>query len=143
MKLSMFHLMPYQDLPADFEKQHRSAWVDLPNENFSPELGQQYYGDYLDELEHADTLGFDGLCVNEHHSNAYGLMPSPNLMAASLARNTKNAALIVLGNSLSLYQPPVRVALKLALNGKNGINPITLFIQIKKNNVSKNGIYLL
>ena len=64
MKLSMFHLMPYQDLSADFEKQHRRAWVDLPNENFSPELGQQYYGDYLDELEHADTLGFDGLCVN-------------------------------------------------------------------------------
>lgn len=115
MKLSMFHLMPYQDLPADFETQHRSAWVDLPNENFSPELGQQYYGDYLDELERADTLGFDGVCVNEHHSNAYGLMPSPNIMAATLARNTKNSALIVLGNSLSLYQPPLRVAEEMAM----------------------------
>ena len=30
--------------------------------------------------------------------------------------------------------------LKLLLNGKNGINPITLLIQIKKNKVNKNGI---
>ena len=98
MKLSMFHLMPYQDLPEDFETNNRSAWVDYPNENFNPELGQRYYSDYLDELEYADTMGFDGVCVNEHHSNAYGLMPSPNIMAATLARNTKNAALIVLEN---------------------------------------------
>ena len=115
MKLSFFHLMPYQDLPADFEANHRSAWVDLPNENFDPELGQQYYGDFIDELEYADTLGFDGICVNEHHSNAYGLMPSPNLIASTLARSTSNAALIVLGNSLALYQPPLRVAEEMAM----------------------------
>ena len=34
------------------------------------------------------SVGFDGICVNEHHQNAYGLMPSPNLMAAALARRT-------------------------------------------------------
>jgi hypothetical protein len=32
--------------------------------------------------------------------------------------------------------------LKLALKGKKGISPITLLIQIKKNKVNKNGIYL-
>ena len=37
MKLSFFRLTPYQDLPADFESRHRSAWVDLPNEYFDPE----------------------------------------------------------------------------------------------------------
>ena len=31
--------------------------------------------------------------------------------------------------------------LRFALNGKNGIRPITLFIHIKKNKVNKNGIY--
>ena len=115
MKLSFFHLMPYQDLPADFEANHRSAWVDLPNENFDPELGQQYYGDFIDQLEYADALGFDGVCVNEHHSNAYGLMPSPNIIAATLARSTSRAALIVLGNSLALYQPSLRVAEEMAM----------------------------
>ena len=97
------------------KNRHRSAWVDLPNENFDPSIAQQYYGDYLGQMEHADACGFDGICVNEHHSNAYGLMPSPNLMASILARSTSNAALVVLGNSLALYQPPLRVAEEMAM----------------------------
>ena len=115
MKVSFFHLMPYQDLPSDFEDRFHSAWVDLPNENFDPEVTQQYYDDYIDELRYADASGFDGICVNEHHNNAYGLMPSPNLIASVLANTTSQAALIVLGNSLALYQPPVRVAEEMAM----------------------------
>ena len=60
-------------------------------------------------------MGFDGLCENEHHNNAYGLMPSPNLMASALARRTSKAAIIVLGNSLGQYNPPVRVAEEFAM----------------------------
>ncbi len=115
MKTSFFHLMPYQHLPADFEHQYRSAWVDPPNSLFDPELCQQHYDDYLEELQFADEMGFDGVCVNEHHNNAYGLMPSPNLIASILARTTSRGALIVLGNSLALYQPPLRVAEEMAM----------------------------
>ena len=115
MKINFFHLMPYKALPEDFRDRHRSAWVDLPNSEFEPELGQQYYHEYLDELEFADNLGFDGICVNEHHSNAYGLMPSPNLMASILARSTRRSAIIVLGNSLGLYQPAHRVAEEMSM----------------------------
>ena len=65
MKVSYFHLMPYQDLPRDFESRYHSAWVDLPNEHFDSAKGGQYYKDYLAQLQHADQLGFDGICVNE------------------------------------------------------------------------------
>ena len=115
MKVCFFHLMPYQDLPDDFEENYRSAWVDAPNSLFDPEKCQDYYDDYLEELQFADTVGFDGVCVNEHHNNAYGLMPSPNLIASVLSRTTSNGALIVLGNSLALYQPPIRVAEEMAM----------------------------
>jgi alkanesulfonate monooxygenase SsuD/methylene tetrahydromethanopterin reductase-like flavin-dependent oxidoreductase (luciferase family) len=115
MKVSFFHLMPYQDLPDDFAEKHHSAWVDLPNENFDPAKGNQYYADYIDQLRYADEVGFDGVCVNEHHNNAYGIMPSPNLIASVLANTTNNGALIVLGNSLALYNPPVRVAEEMAM----------------------------
>ena len=37
-----------------------------------------------DELVYADELGFDGMVLNEHHQNIYGLMPSPNIIAAAL-----------------------------------------------------------
>jgi alkanesulfonate monooxygenase SsuD/methylene tetrahydromethanopterin reductase-like flavin-dependent oxidoreductase (luciferase family) len=42
-------------------------------------------------------------------------MPSPNLMAAALARRTSKAALMVLGDSIALYNPPIRVAEEFAM----------------------------
>jgi alkanesulfonate monooxygenase SsuD/methylene tetrahydromethanopterin reductase-like flavin-dependent oxidoreductase (luciferase family) len=116
MKFHWFHLMPYPALPEDFKQRYRSVWVDLPvREVFDPAVGHQAYNDYLDELEYADQLGFDGICVNEHHSNAYGLMPSPNLMAAALARRTSSAKIVVLGDSVALYGPPIRIAEEMAM----------------------------
>ena len=115
MKFHCFHLMSYPGLPDDFRDKHRSVWVDVPSRLFDPKVGNSAYNDYLDLLEEAERLGFDGICVNEHHSNAYGLMPSPNLMAAALARRTSRAALVVLGNSVALYNPPIRVAEEFAM----------------------------
>jgi alkanesulfonate monooxygenase SsuD/methylene tetrahydromethanopterin reductase-like flavin-dependent oxidoreductase (luciferase family) len=115
MKFTWFHLMPWPHLAEDFRSKHRSVWVDLPNSVFDPVRGHEIYNEYLDELEYAETLGFDGLGCNEHHSNGYGLMPSPNLIAASLARRTSKAAIVVLGNSIALYNPPIRVAEEFAM----------------------------
>ena len=115
MKFCMFHLMPYRDLPADFEDQYRSICVDVPSHLYDPLMGSRMYNDALDELVYADKMGMDGVCVNEHHSHMYGMMPSPNLMAAALARETSQAAVIVLGNSLPLYSPAIRVAEEFAM----------------------------
>ena len=115
MKISWFHLMPYRFLPKDFEDKYRSVWVDVPSHLFEAKKAHQLYNEYLDELEFADQVGFDGICVNEHHNNAYGIMPSPNITAATLTRRTKDAAIIVLGNSLALYNPPLRVAEEFAM----------------------------
>jgi alkanesulfonate monooxygenase SsuD/methylene tetrahydromethanopterin reductase-like flavin-dependent oxidoreductase (luciferase family) len=115
MRICFFHLMPYRFLPDDFQDRYRSVWVDVPSSLFDAGKAHELYNEYLDELEHAERCGFDGLCVNEHHQNAYGLMPSPNLMAAALTRRTSRAAIIVLGNSLALYNPPVRVAEEFAM----------------------------
>ena len=69
----------------------------------------------MDELEYAATCGYDAICVNEHHSNGYGLMPSPNLIASSLSRRTTDTTICVMGNSLALYNPPTRVAEEFAM----------------------------
>ena len=115
MKLCWFHLMPYTDLPEDFKDKHPSVWVDIDSRLFDAEKAHHMYNDFMDELEHAAECGFDGICVNEHHQNGYGLMPSPNLIAAGLARRSRDAALIVMGNSLALYNPPIRVAEEFAM----------------------------
>lgn len=115
MKFMWFHLMPWPYLPDDFREKNHSVWVDVPNTMYDPAKGHDLYHTYLDQLEYADECGFDGLGVNEHHQNAYGMMPSPNLMASTLTRRTSRAAIVVLGNSIALYNPPVRVAEEFAM----------------------------
>src|SRR5206468_9884667 len=115
MKICFFHLMPYRFLPDDFETRYRSVWVDVPHSLYDPEKTRGLYHEFLDELAFAEAQGFDGLCVNEHHNNAYGLMPSPNLKAAALTRRTSRAAGIVLRHSRAASNPPVRVASGFAL----------------------------
>jgi alkanesulfonate monooxygenase SsuD/methylene tetrahydromethanopterin reductase-like flavin-dependent oxidoreductase (luciferase family) len=121
VKVISFTLMAYPYLPDDFEKQYHSVYIDIPSELYDPALGHKAYNDYLDELELAASLGFDGVGMNEHHMNAYGLMPSPNIMAASLARRTKDCALVVLGDSIVLHNPSTRIAEEFAmLDGMSG-----------------------
>ncbi len=112
MRFFSFHLMPYPGLPDDYDG---PAWVTCPNELFDPSIGQDIYNRYIDELVYAEELGFDGVCVNEHHQNAYGIMPSPNLIASALARETSRVKIAVVGNALPLYDPPTRVAEEFAM----------------------------
>jgi alkanesulfonate monooxygenase SsuD/methylene tetrahydromethanopterin reductase-like flavin-dependent oxidoreductase (luciferase family) len=115
MKFTWFNLMPWPYLPDDFREKHRSVWVDIDQRLFDPVKSHEVYNTYMDLLEWAGEQGFDGIGVNEHHQNGYGLMPSPNIIAAGLARRTKDAAIVVLGNSIALYNPPVRVAEEFAM----------------------------
>src|SRR4051794_39157833 len=107
--------MPWPHLPDDFREKHRSVWVDLDSKLFDAAKANRMYHEYIDQLEFADLVGFDGIGVNEHHQNGYGLMPSPNIIAAGLARRTTRAAIAVIGNSIALYNPPIRVAEEFAM----------------------------
>jgi alkanesulfonate monooxygenase SsuD/methylene tetrahydromethanopterin reductase-like flavin-dependent oxidoreductase (luciferase family) len=107
--------MPYRELPDDFREAHPSVWVDIDSRLFDPARAHVFYNEFMDELEYAAEVGFDAVCVNEHHANGYGLMPSPNVIAGSLVRRTSDAMICVLGNSIALYNPPLRVAEELAM----------------------------
>ncbi len=115
MKFMWFHLMPYTELPEDFRDKNPSVWVDIHSSLFDPKRAHLMYNEFMDEMEFAAECGFDAICCNEHHSNGYGLMPSPNLIASSLARRTSNTAICVMGNSIALYNPPTRVAEEFAM----------------------------
>jgi alkanesulfonate monooxygenase SsuD/methylene tetrahydromethanopterin reductase-like flavin-dependent oxidoreductase (luciferase family) len=115
MKFTWFNLMPWPYLPDDFREKNRSVWVDIDQNLFDPEKSHEVYNTYMDLLEYAGQVGFDGIGINEHHQNGYGIMPSPNIIAAGLARRTKDPAIVVLGNSIALYNPPIRVAEEFAM----------------------------
>jgi alkanesulfonate monooxygenase SsuD/methylene tetrahydromethanopterin reductase-like flavin-dependent oxidoreductase (luciferase family) len=110
MKFHWFAEVTYPFLPDDFAERHPSAWVTVSPSVADPLKIGETYRMFLNLMEFADTVGFDGLAVNEHHQTAGAMTPSPNLLAASLAKNTNNAAILVIGDSVALYNPPTRVA---------------------------------
>lgn len=114
MRFHWFAEVTYPHLPEDFAEKYPSAWVTPPPRLLDGRKAGAVYRMFLDLMEYADAVGFDGLAVNEHHQSAGAMTPSPNLLAAALAKNTKNAAILVIGDSLALYNPPVRVAEELA-----------------------------
>ena len=72
------------------------------------------YEEHLEAWEELDELGYDGVGFNEHHTSPYGLMNSPNLMAAAAAQRTKRLKLLIYGNLLPLHDP-LRLAEELAM----------------------------
>ena len=114
----MFHLMPYRELPADYEQRYNSAyiepiWFDVAD---GDKVGQ-FYNATLDEMLFAAKAGMHGLCTNQHHQNVYGFMANPSIMGAVLARatNGQNVAIIQLGSTLPSTTPPTRIAEEYAM----------------------------
>lgn len=113
MKVSAFVLNPHRELPSDFADRYESVWVNPPwHELADPERVGQYYNWTLDELLYAARAGFDGICTNEHHQNAYGFMPNPNIMGGILARETADldVAIVQMGSTIPAVTPAVRIA---------------------------------
>jgi alkanesulfonate monooxygenase SsuD/methylene tetrahydromethanopterin reductase-like flavin-dependent oxidoreductase (luciferase family) len=114
----MFHLMPYRDLPPDFGKRYKSAyldpvWFDIAD----PDKVGQYYNSTIDEMVYAAKSGMHGVCTNQHHQNVYGFMANPSLMGSVLARltNGQNVAIVQLGSTLPSTSPPTRIAEEYAM----------------------------
>jgi alkanesulfonate monooxygenase SsuD/methylene tetrahydromethanopterin reductase-like flavin-dependent oxidoreductase (luciferase family) len=105
----------YTQLPPDYGQRVRSAWVTPPASFASPEQVHEDYGMYIRLMQLADRCGWDSVLLNEHHQTSTAMTPSPNLIAAALAVTTENAAIALCGNSLALYNPPVRVAEEMAM----------------------------
>ena len=122
VELFAWHFMSYPYLPDDFDEAQDTGWITVPNSLYDKEKSRGLLNEYVDQLAYADTLGFDGMVLNEHHQNIYGLMPSPNLLAAALTQKTSKGKIVVLGNLLPLQGNPLRIAEEYAMldNMSNG-----------------------
>jgi len=118
MKFSLMHTMGHRELADDFDQKHHSIWVDPPwHECATSEHYASVYRDSIEEMVFAANKGFDGLALNEHHQNAFGGLPNPNLLAAILAYRTRDldVALVQLGSTLPTTAPPNRIAEEYAM----------------------------
>jgi alkanesulfonate monooxygenase SsuD/methylene tetrahydromethanopterin reductase-like flavin-dependent oxidoreductase (luciferase family) len=113
MKVFIFDLLAYGE-QLDHLKVGSELPYPLSSRHFKSDVAARTYAEHLAAWEEADRLGFDGIGFNEHHCSPYGLMNSPNLMAASAAQRTKRVKLLIYGNLLPLHEP-LRLAEELAM----------------------------
>ena len=97
--------------PAD---SYPSIRVSLPNRIYDPEKGAALYDRYIDEWLIAEDEGVE-IMLNEHHQTATCVDPAAPLMLAALARLSKKARLLILGNPIANRRQPVRVAEEMAM----------------------------
>jgi alkanesulfonate monooxygenase SsuD/methylene tetrahydromethanopterin reductase-like flavin-dependent oxidoreductase (luciferase family) len=97
--------------PADT---YPSIRVSLPNRIYDPEKGAALYDRYIDEWLEAEAEGVE-IMLNEHHQTATCVDPAAPLMLAALARLSKTARLLILGNPIANRRQPVRVAEEMAM----------------------------
>jgi len=65
----------------------------------------QAFAELMEQIELTDQLGFDEAWFAEHHHSDYGLLSSPNLVIAALARRTQKLRFGNLVNVLPLHDP--------------------------------------
>jgi alkanesulfonate monooxygenase SsuD/methylene tetrahydromethanopterin reductase-like flavin-dependent oxidoreductase (luciferase family) len=113
MKVFVFDLLPYGEHLDHLKYGKELPWP-LPRRHFKPEVAVRTYAEHLSAWEAMDRLGYDGVGFNEHHTSPYGLMNSPNLLAAAAAQRTQRLKLLMYGNLLPLHDP-LRLAEELAM----------------------------
>jgi alkanesulfonate monooxygenase SsuD/methylene tetrahydromethanopterin reductase-like flavin-dependent oxidoreductase (luciferase family) len=113
MRVFVFDLLPYGQ-HLEHLKEGRELPYPLPRRHFDPAVAVRTYEEHLAAWEAMDRIGYDGVGFNEHHTSPYGLMNSPNLMAAAAAQRTRRLKLLIYGNLLPLHDP-LRLAEELAM----------------------------
>ena len=117
MFIAHFTERPYQDPESGYFGATGKSIKDLTlsNEIYDPELGADLYNRYLDERLYAEEMGFDGLMLNEHHSTPFCMGGAMNIEAAILARMTKRAKIVLLGNIIPIWDDPLWLVEQLAI----------------------------
>ncbi|MQA97416.1 MAG: LLM class flavin-dependent oxidoreductase [Streptosporangiales bacterium] len=113
MEVVVFDLVSYDRHVDDLVVDGELPWP-LPKRHFDPGVAVRTYAEHLAAWEELDRLGFDGVGFNEHHTSPYGLMNSPNLLAAAATQRTERLKLHIYANLLPLHDP-LRLAEELAM----------------------------
>ena len=117
MFIAHFTERPYQDPQSGYFGSTGRPIMDLgiSNDSYDSVLGAELYNRYLDEKLYAEEAGFDGLMLNEHHSTPFCMGGAMNVEAAILARITKRAKILLLGNVLPIWDDPLWLVEQLSM----------------------------
>ena len=114
MLIGHFTEQPWQDDSSGLMGT-QSTDLGISNSFYNPAVGASLYNRYLDEKLYAEEMGYDAFMLNEHHSTPFCMQGVTTIGAAILARQTKKAKIIILGNVLPIWDDPLWLAEQLSM----------------------------
>src|SRR3989442_14700345 len=105
-----FTEQPYTGYDPAVQEEYPALRLTLPNSLYDAKLASELYNRYHDEYQVADEAGFDGIMINEHHTAPFCMQASINITGTVLAKITRRAKIIMLGNPLPIVDNPLRLA---------------------------------
>ena len=115
MQVYYFTELPYHEYNDEDGAKYPSLRLTFPNTYFDSKTAHGLFHRYLDEYQYCEEMGFDGLMINEHHNTPSCMNATMNLTGAILARNTKKAKILLLGNVLPIWDNPIRLAEEISM----------------------------
>src|ERR1700674_574822 len=113
MKVGYFTERPARWVPEEAILRN-GGHFGVSNSYFDRERAAEDYNYFIDENLYAEELGFDIVALNEHHGNPFCMGSVMNVEAGILARLTKKAHILLIGNPLPVLKHPLRMAEELA-----------------------------
>jgi alkanesulfonate monooxygenase SsuD/methylene tetrahydromethanopterin reductase-like flavin-dependent oxidoreductase (luciferase family) len=113
MQVGYFTERPVRWIPEEVILRNGGHFA-VSNSYFDRERAAEDYNYYIDENLYAEELGFDIVALNEHHGNPFCMGSVMNVEAGILARLTKKAKILLIGNPLPVIKHPLRMAEELA-----------------------------
>ena len=115
MHLMYFTEQPMSTYPQQEGLDFGATALMFSNRHFDPVSGSRLYNEYIEEYKLAESVGIDGIMLNEHHNAPFCMQAKANIFAAILAAITEKMKIVLLGNPLPLAENPVRLAEELAM----------------------------
>ncbi len=115
MLIGQFTEQPWQDEKTGLMGTSSTSGLGISNRHYDPQIGSDLYNRYYDEKIYAEEVGFDALMMNEHHNNPFCMQSVTNVGLTVLARQTRRAKLIPLGNVLPIWDDPLWLAETLSM----------------------------
>ena len=106
--------IPYPHVAQEVLDRAPSVRASLPNRYCDPKVAADLFEECIDEFLLCDERGMNVVAI-EHHGGINSLLAANPMLVGILARQTKKARILILGNPIANRRQPVRVAEEMAM----------------------------
>jgi alkanesulfonate monooxygenase SsuD/methylene tetrahydromethanopterin reductase-like flavin-dependent oxidoreductase (luciferase family) len=123
--IGYFNEMPYTAFPEgaadqEYPDDHPArkpgvSVVLLSNRHYNAAEASRLYNERLAHLVLCEEVGFDVVCINEHHNAVFCMASRVNILSTAVAAQTSRIKIMQIGNPISIWENPIWLSEEIAM----------------------------